>query len=93
MRRRFIYPSDGSEPFEVEASFVPTPRVYVQGDIQPYRSMVTGEMIESRSHHRAHLKQHGKVEIGNEQIKAPPPPKRDDSRIRELHQVFTGYGH
>lgn len=38
----------------------------VMADIQPYQSMVTGEMITSRSHHRAHLKQHQLVEIGNE---------------------------
>lgn len=93
MKRKWIYPSDGSEPFEVEVSYVPAPRVHVRGDIQPYRSMVTGEIIESRSQHRAHLKQHGKVEIGNELPKAPPPPKHDDSRIRELHQVFAGYGY
>lgn len=93
MKRRWIYPSDGSEPFEASSDYTPAPRVHVQGDIQPYRSMVTGEIIESRSQHRSHLKQHGKVEMGNEMPKAPPTPKRDDSRIRELHQVFTGYGH
>lgn len=38
----------------------------VMGDIQPYQSMVTGEMITSRSHHRDHLRQHNVVEIGNE---------------------------
>lgn len=93
MRRRWIYPSDGSEPFEASSEYVPTARVHVQGDIRPYQSMVTGEIIESRSQHRDHLKRHGKVEIGNELPKAPPPPKRDDSRIRDLHQVFAGYGH
>lgn len=39
---------------------------YVIGDIQPYQSMQTGEMISSRSVHRAHLRQHGLIEIGNE---------------------------
>lgn len=48
---------------------------YVIADIQPYRSMVTGEFIHSRSQHRAHLKEHGKVEIGNE---APPMPVRPE---------------
>ena len=38
----------------------------VMGDIQPYRSMITGEMITSRSQHREHLRQHGCTEIGNE---------------------------
>lgn len=39
---------------------------YVMPDIQPYKSMATGEMITSRSQHRAHLKDHGLVEVGNE---------------------------
>jgi hypothetical protein len=38
----------------------------VMNDIQPYKSMITGEMITSRSIHKSHLKQHGMVEIGNE---------------------------
>jgi putative FmdB family regulatory protein len=40
------------------------PRVI--SDIQPYRSMLTGQMITSRSKHRDHLKEHGCVEVGNE---------------------------
>ena len=39
---------------------------FVLPDIAPYQSMATGEMITSRSHHRAHLRQHGLIEIGNE---------------------------
>lgn len=39
---------------------------FVQTDIQPYKSMVDGSMITSKSQHRDHLKQHGMVEIGNE---------------------------
>jgi hypothetical protein len=41
----------------------------VVADIQPYRSMATGEMITSRSQHRDHLKATGCVEVGNEPIK------------------------
>jgi hypothetical protein len=41
----------------------------VVADIQPYKSMLTGEMITSRSHHRDHLKSHGCVEVGNESVK------------------------
>lgn len=94
MRKRWIYPSDGSEPYEVGEGFVQEPRgPFVMPDIQPYQSMVTGETITSRSHHRAHLKQHGKVEIGNE---LPPVRSREqsnDSMRRELHHVFTNYGY
>lgn len=38
----------------------------VRGDIQPYKSMVTGEMITSRSRHREHLRRHGLRELGND---------------------------
>lgn len=47
----------------------------VANDIGAYQSMVTGEMITSRSQHRAHLKQHGLIEFGNEKIKTPGPLK------------------
>ena len=48
---------------------------YIAPDIQPYKSTVTGELIGSRSSHRAHLKQHNLVEIGNEK---PRPGKLPD---------------
>jgi putative FmdB family regulatory protein len=38
----------------------------VMADIQPYRSMATGEMITSRTQHRNHLKSRGLVEIGDQ---------------------------
>lgn len=38
----------------------------VIGDIEPYQSQVTGEIITSRSKHREHLKQHDCVEIGDQ---------------------------
>lgn len=65
MRRRFIQ-IDG-ELVEV-GLLQATPRVSadVRGDIEPYQSMVTGEMITSRSQHREHLKRHGLREVGNE---------------------------
>jgi hypothetical protein len=50
---------------------------YVAPDIQPYRSMITGEPITSRSQHRAHLKAHGMVEVGNEKFN--PKPKQPES--------------
>jgi putative FmdB family regulatory protein len=47
---------------------------HVVPDIEPYRSMVTGERIGGRSHHREHLRRHDLIEIGNEPIR-PPKPK------------------
>src|SRR5215203_1258072 len=40
----------------------------VAADIAPHRSMCDGSWITSRSQHRAHLKQHGVIEVGNEKI-------------------------
>lgn len=59
---------------------------FISPDIQPYKSMVTGEMITSRKDHREHLKVNRLVEIGNEPIKAPPPPPKINVR-KELAEV------
>lgn len=69
---------------------------FVMGDIQPYQSMQTGEMITSRSHHRSHLKQHGLIEIGNE-VKAAMTqhrPKDDrEGRRRAIAEVLNAKGY
>ena len=41
---------------------------HVMPDIQPYRAVGPeyGRVIKSRSEHRAYLKQHGLIEVGNE---------------------------
>ena len=52
--------------------------INIQANIQPYKSMVTGEMITSRSQHRKHLKEHKCVEVGNEPIK----PKNTEFGIK-----------
>lgn len=38
----------------------------IMTDIKPYKSMVTGEEIGSRSKHREHLSVHGMQEVGSE---------------------------
>ena len=38
----------------------------VLGDIQPYQSQITGEIIEGRRQHREHLRAHNCVEVGND---------------------------
>ena len=58
---------------------------YVMPDIQPYKSMIDGRMVTSRSEHRAHLKAHGCVEIGNEDpTKHGPKRKVDRSRLERI---------
>lgn len=59
-------------------------------DIQPYRSMCDGSWITSRSQHRAHLKQHGVIEVGNEKIKPSPSVIPDAPGLKEtLIEVFN----
>lgn len=55
----------------------------VAADIQPYQSMCDGSMITSRSQHRAHLRQHGVVEVGNEKIKPPPAAIKPPPGLKE----------
>lgn len=38
----------------------------VIGDIEPYQSMVDGSMIMGRAEHKAHLKQHRLLEVGDQ---------------------------
>lgn len=65
-------PRDGLHGYEVLniGSYPQMHRVvtapYVAADMQPYQSMITGEMITSRSQHRTHLRDHNCIEIGNE---------------------------
>ena len=57
---------------------------FVMDDIQPYKSMQTGEMITSRSKHRSHLKQHGLIELGNEKIQERKQTYNSDEVKREI---------
>jgi len=45
----------------------------ILADIKPYKSVVTGKMITSRSAHRNYLKDNNLTEVGNEK-----PPWMDD---------------
>lgn len=55
-RRRFIYPSDGSEPYEVPTDHVGTPRgPMVYGDLPSYQSPIDGRWIDGRVARREDL--------------------------------------
>jgi hypothetical protein len=56
-------------------------------DIQPYKSMVDGSMISSRSQHREHLRRHNCFEVGNEKMEAPKPVQVSrEKRIKVLRE-------
>ena len=67
----------GTEPVRVHS---------VMPDIAPYRSMITGEIIESRSEHREHLCKHGYQEVGNDSslYKVPNIPDVSPQKRKEL---------
>ena len=68
---------------------------YVMGDIQPYLSTIDGTLIQSRSRHREHLRQHGCIEVGNDSSVLHPqykpresPPGLKDAIIRATNEVM-----
>ena len=67
----------------------------IMPDINPYKSMVTGEMITSRSAHREHLRRHNKQEIGNEKLVATPVREErrfTESRLKRVAELVNHYG-
>lgn len=81
-RKRWVY-IDG-EAYEVSCDYTPEPQTaMVMNDIKPYQSMVNGEWITSRSHHRAHLKAHKVIEVGNETKYLQPKQKQLPPGLKE----------
>jgi hypothetical protein len=58
----------------------------VMPDITPYRSIIDGREIGSRSTHREHLRAHNCIEVGNER---PTPPKREFTATKGLRQELA----
>jgi len=74
MTGRTHYIWRNNELVEVSAHYQQNPRSWqVMPDIQTYTSMIDGSQIGSRSKHRAHLKQHNCIEVGNEKQVSRPP--------------------
>lgn len=62
----------------------------IMTDIQPYKSMIDGSMITSRSHHRNHLKDNGCIEVGNEKMESNPPTPVKSKTREILHAQLSG---
>jgi hypothetical protein len=63
---------------------------FVMGDIQPYRSMCDGSMVEGRRQHREHLRRHNVVEVGNDFDKRPQKAVETPRGVKEtLIEVFN----
>ena len=67
MRQTWVFPSDGSEPYEKHLGS-PNERYSVMGDITPFMSP-DGVMIEGRAQWREHLKKTDSIEMGHSDVK------------------------
>ncbi len=59
-------------------------------DIEPYKSMITGERIKSRRDHRDHLRAHGCIEVGNEKMETKKNPGESKTRREALARQLSG---
>ncbi len=92
-RRRWVQ-LDG-ELVEVVRDWMPEPKCdyHIMPDIREYTSMIDGSRITSRSQHKAHLRAHGMVEVGNDSSlhakprPITPPPGRKEAIIRAVNEV------
>jgi hypothetical protein len=91
MRTRYIQDPDTLELIPAEEYRAPTRGHFheVMPDIKPYRSMIDGSVINSRSKHRVHLLDHDCIEVGNEKVdrKTPKLPPAKDDVIRAAHEA------
>ena len=75
--------------YEKGAEPIPDPVApMVMGDIQPYRSMATGQEIGGRRQHREHLQRHGLVEVGNERLTASKPKQDRTENKRTIAAIL-----
>lgn len=101
MRSRYVYDKTGDVIYAEEGGTVTLNNTeqttdagyYVMPDIQPYKSMVDGSIINSRSRHREHLRQHGCIEYGNDKSVLNPvrkplesPPGLKETIIRVANE-------
>ena len=84
-RYRWRYDKDGNAHEIGEATLSESTGPYVMPDLQPYRSMADGTIVEGRRQHREMLQRNNCIEIGNEkQTPKPvmPPPGLKETLIQ-----------
>lgn len=68
-------------------------RINIISDIDPYRSVITGERIAGRRQHKEHLAQHDCVEVGNEKPKLNRPKQSTLNEVKaDVAQVMREKG-
>lgn len=75
MRRRYRQDPKTLDLVEVADACAVRAGLMIMPDIKPYRSMLDGSIVSSRSRHRQMLRDHGCVEVGNDSsVFNPRPP-------------------
>ena len=98
IRGSFVYDKEKGElvPKEEYYSVSVSNAPFVMNDIQPYKNMVDGQMITSRSTHREFLKANRLVEIGTD-VKAhttKQAPRVDRERLRrDIAESLNRHGY
>ena len=92
MKRTWVYPVDGSEPYEATAGAYRGETITaVMSDIEPFRSP-DGVMITGRKQWREHLKATDSIEMGHSDVKYAQQEwnrKKEVQRERLKGQVAT----
>ena len=96
MRRRYVYDQLTDRMVEVterEVRVQDKASHHILPDIKEYKSMITGEVITSRSKHREHLKAHGCIEVGDQvdymvknRVKPEPPPGLREDLLKAAYK-------
>jgi hypothetical protein len=94
-RRRYVF-RDG-EKIEITGDPAQSRRIKgVIGDIDPYQSIVTREIIGGRAQHREHLKVHNLEEVGTEKTYNRPHIQAEPSDreiVDSIKQAARETGH
>ena len=65
------------------------PELQIIYDIQPYKSMIDGSMVTSRSKHRTMLRDHNCIEVGNEKMETTYAPPDREGRRKVLREQLS----
>jgi hypothetical protein len=82
---------EAEEAWKIKEAMTKKQAPMVMSDIGGYISQIDGSWIESRSKHKAHLKQHGMIELGNDPITQHKPVeinrKSQEARKRAIAEA------
>ena len=98
MRKRYIQDSETGKLVPAE-NYVPKQAAStgIMPDMKGYQSPIDKTWVEGRAAHRAHMRKHGVIEVGNESLSRPATRQIDERQHREglrrdIADVLSGHG-